>query len=72
VRTGGDLLGTNVKSPSAMPHVAPATANRHGGVTTVLATKLPFTGLALWIALLFAGSLLAGGVAMRRVSLHLR
>jgi hypothetical protein len=34
----------------------------------VLSTKLPFTGISLWLAMLVAAGLLAAGTALRRVT----
>ena len=42
--------------------------NCKGALPTILSTKLPFTGLSLWLALAVAAGLLAAGAALRRLT----
>jgi hypothetical protein len=38
----------------------------------MLSSNLPFTGLALWIALVIAGGLLGAGMGLRKLAPHTR
>jgi len=39
-----------------------------GPLPTVLSTKLPFTGIALWFVLAVAAALLAAGAGLRKIA----
>ena len=57
-------------SPAALfaPSIAKEPSGQHSALPPVLGTKLPFTGIALWLALLVAAGLLAGGTTLRRLA----
>jgi hypothetical protein len=55
-------------TPVAPYKPAPAMAPAKGPLPTILSTKLPFTGIALWFVLLIAAGLMAAGAAARRLS----
>jgi hypothetical protein len=57
-------------SPYRPPTVA-GTESEHPALP-VLSSNLPFTGLALWIALVIAGGLLGAGMGLRKLAPHTR
>ena len=62
------LAATPVKP--YQPTTAAGTESEHPALPAVLSSKLPFTGLALWIALVIAGGLLGAGMGLRKLAPH--
>ena len=66
-RTSRTTPGVSPTAPFA-PSTAEEPSGQHSVLPPVLGTKLPFTGIALWLALLVAAGLLAGGTTLRRLA----
>ena len=54
------------------PPTAAGTESEHPALPAMLSSNLPFTGLALWIALVIAGGLLGAGMGLRKLAPHTR
>jgi hypothetical protein len=59
-----------VSAPFKPPAAQKAKASGASSTRAVLGAKLPFTGISLWMAVLIAGSLLAAGTTLRRLTMR--